>query len=64
VFGVDTRARDAVASATLLGALAPFFELGAFRPPAIDQVFALADGIEAYEEVDRGEVRGRLVMSP
>jgi NADPH:quinone reductase-like Zn-dependent oxidoreductase len=63
LFGVDTRARDASASAPLLEALGPFFEEGAFRPPAIDQVFASADGIAAYDEVDHREVRGRLVPS-
>jgi NADPH:quinone reductase len=64
LFGVDTRARDAVASSALLEALTPFFEQGAFRPPAIDRVFALTGGVKAYEEVERGEVRGRLVLAP
>jgi NADPH:quinone reductase-like Zn-dependent oxidoreductase len=64
VFGVDTRARDAIASAALREALAPFFEQGAFRPPAIDRVIALSDGRAAYEEVDRGQVRGRIVLAP
>jgi NADPH:quinone reductase len=64
LFGVDTRARDAVASAVLLEALGPFFEQGAFQTPAIDRVFALSDGREAYEEVDRGQVRGRIVLAP
>jgi NADPH:quinone reductase len=64
LFGVDTRARDAVASAVLLEALVPFFEQGAFQPPAIDRMFALSDGRAAYEEVDRGQVRGRIVLAP
>jgi NADPH:quinone reductase-like Zn-dependent oxidoreductase len=63
LFGVDTRARDAIASSKLLRALMPFFEEGAFRPPAIDRMFALTDGVKAYEEVDRGQVRGRLVLT-
>jgi NADPH:quinone reductase len=64
LFGVDTRARDAVASAALLEALVPFFEQGDFQPPVIDRVIALADGRLAYELVARGEGRGRLVLAP
>jgi NADPH2:quinone reductase len=64
LFGVDTRARDAIASAVLLEALVPFFEQGTFQAPAIDRVLALADGRAAYDEVDRGQVRGRLVLAP
>jgi NADPH2:quinone reductase len=64
LFGVDTRARDAIASAVLLEALVPFFEQGAFQPPVIDRVIALSDGRAAYEQVARGEARGRLVLAP
>jgi len=64
LFGVDTRARDAVASSKLLDALTPFFERNTFGPPAVDRVFPLTDGVKAYEEVARGQVRGRLVLSP
>jgi NADPH:quinone reductase len=64
LFGVDTRARDAVASSTLLDVLTPFFEQSAFGPPAVDRVFPLTDGVKAYDEVARGQVRGRLVLSP
>jgi NADPH:quinone reductase len=64
LFGVDTRARDAIASATLLEALVPFFEEGTFQAPSIDRVLALGDGRAAYEEVDRGQVRGRIVIAP
>jgi NADPH:quinone reductase len=64
LFGVDTRARDAAASATLLEDLVPLFEQGTFRPPSIDRVVPLADGRKAYEDVDRGQVRGRIVLTP
>jgi NADPH2:quinone reductase len=64
LFGVDTRARDATASAALLEGLMPFFEQDTFRPPSIDRVVALADGRSAYDEVDRGQVRGRIVLTP
>jgi NADPH:quinone reductase len=64
LFGVDTRSRNAVASSALLDALTPFFEQGTFGPPAVHRVFPLTDGVKAYEEVGRGQVRGRLVLSP
>ena len=64
LFGVDTRARDATASAALLEALGPFFQQDTFMPPQIDRVISLADGRAAYEEVDRGQVRGRIVLAP
>ena len=64
LFGVDTRAYDAVASGVLLEALVPFFEQDMFQPPPIDQVFPLTDGVKAYEAVESGKVRGRLVLAP
>lgn len=64
LFGVDTRKRDATASAALLEALTPFFEHGAFQPPLIDRTIPLAKGRSAYEQVARGEVRGRVVLVP
>jgi NADPH:quinone reductase len=64
LFGVDTRAYDAVASGALLEALVPSFEKGIFQAPAIDRTFPLTDGVEAYEAVDSGQVRGRLVLVP
>lgn len=64
LLGVDTRARDAIASASLLDALVPFFEQGTFRAPQIDRVLALSDGVAAYQEVASGQVHGRLVLAP
>jgi len=64
LFGVNTLARDATASALFLDSLKPFFEQGAFQPPAIDRVIALSDGRKAYEKVAGGELRGRLVLAP
>jgi NADPH:quinone reductase-like Zn-dependent oxidoreductase len=64
LLGVDTRKRNATESAAVLEALTPFFEDGAFRPPKIDRTIPLADGLSAYEQVARGEVRGRLVLVP
>jgi NADPH:quinone reductase-like Zn-dependent oxidoreductase len=64
LFGIDSRASDAIASAALLETLRPGFEGGAFQAPAIVRVFALSDGIKAFREVARGEFRGRLVLVP
>jgi NADPH2:quinone reductase len=36
-FGVDTRKRDATASAAVLETLTPFFEDGAFQAPVINR---------------------------
>lgn len=43
LFGVDMRARNAVASAVLLEALLPFFEQEIFQAPVIDRVIPLAE---------------------
>jgi NADPH:quinone reductase-like Zn-dependent oxidoreductase len=64
LLGVDTRKRDAVASAAVLDALTPGFESGAFAAPAIDRAIPLASGREAYAQIARGEARGRLVLVP
>jgi NADPH:quinone reductase-like Zn-dependent oxidoreductase len=64
LFWVDTRQRDATAWAALLEALTSFFDDGAFQPPMIDLVIPLSEGRAAYEEVARGEARGRLVLVP
>ena len=64
LLGVDTRKRNATESAAVLEALTPIFEDGAFRPPMIDRTIPLAEGPSAYEQVARGEVRGRLVLVP
>ena len=63
LFGVDTRQRDAVASAALLEALTPVFEQGAFKAPKIDRVIPLSEGCAAYDQVARGEARGRLALA-
>jgi NADPH:quinone reductase len=64
LFGVDTRHRDATASAALLEALTPFFDDGLFQPPVIDHVIPLSDGRMAYQQVAQGDVRGRVVLVP
>lgn len=62
LFGVDTRKRNAIASAALLDAITPFFEAGTFQPPMIDRTIPLADRPAAYAQVASGEARSRLVL--
>jgi NADPH:quinone reductase-like Zn-dependent oxidoreductase len=64
LFGVDTRKRDAMASGALLEALTRVFEEGAFKAPRIDRIIPLSEGRAAYEQVARGEAKGRLVPVP
>jgi NADPH2:quinone reductase len=64
LLGVDTRARDAVASAALPEALVPLFDQGRFQPPHIDRVLPLSDGVAAYQEVASGQAPGRVVLVP
>ena len=61
---MDTSHREALASRALLEALTPVFEQGAFKAPKIDRVLPLSEGRSAYEQVARGEARGRLVLAP
>jgi NADPH:quinone reductase-like Zn-dependent oxidoreductase len=62
LFGVDTRARDAVASASILERLVPMFEQRIFEPPDIDRAIPLAEGRTAYEAIASGKAQGRVVM--
>ena len=64
LFGVDTRKRDATASAAVLEALTPFFEDGVFQAPVIDRAIPLSEGCSAYVQVARREARGRLDLTP
>jgi hypothetical protein len=35
-----------------------------FKTPKIDRIIPLSEGRTAYEQVARGEARGRLVLAP
>ena len=63
LLGMDTRKRDATASAAVLEALTPFFEGGAFQAPVIDRVIPLSEGCSAYAQVARGEAGGPQPVS-
>jgi len=63
LLGVDTLARDMVASAMVLEGLAAGFEDRAFEPPVIAQRATLDRGVDAYRAVAAG-ARGRVVLTP
>jgi NADPH:quinone reductase len=61
LYGVDTRAYDAVASAAILKELTPGFESGALRSAPVDSRYTIDQGIEAYKKVDSG-AGGKVVL--
>lgn len=61
LYGVDTRAYDTVASATILKQLTSGFESGALRSAPIESRFSIDQGIEAYKRVDSG-AKGKVVL--
>jgi NADPH:quinone reductase len=63
LFGVDTLARDLVASAAVLQALTAGFESGDFRPAPIAARFGLSEAATAYGRVAAG-APGRMVLHP
>jgi NADPH2:quinone reductase len=63
LFGVDTRARNAIAWAKRLDALGPFFKQGIFQVPQIERILALADRVADYQKVTSGQARGRLALA-
>ncbi len=64
LLGIDTRARDAVASAAILQLLQPLFERGALLPAAIGRIVPLRDGPQAYNDMSAGTLSARAVLAP
>jgi NADPH:quinone reductase-like Zn-dependent oxidoreductase len=60
--GVDSRALDTVACASILKALAPAFDTGELQAPPIALKAKLDDAIDAYQKVDSGTAGGRAVF--
>ena len=50
-------------SAAILRQLAPGFESGAFRPPAVETC-PLTESPAAYARLNAGDVKGKLVLVP
>jgi len=63
LLGVDTLKLTLAESAAILRQLAPGFESGAFRPPAVETC-PLTESPAAYARLHAGEVRGKLVLVP
>lgn len=63
LYGLDTMALDTVACGEVLDALAPAFERGDLTPPAITSCILLDAAAKAYEDVDSGRVKGKLVIA-
>ena len=65
LFGVDSRALDACACASILGRLTPGFEAGALRPPVAGiNRYSLQDAITAYEQVLNRSATGKVMLAP
>jgi NADPH:quinone reductase-like Zn-dependent oxidoreductase len=63
LIGVDSLKRSATDCATLLDALRPGFENGAFPAPVIAHSFPLEQARDAYRLVNSG-TRGRVILTP
>jgi NADPH:quinone reductase-like Zn-dependent oxidoreductase len=61
--GVDTLKLTLAESASILRQLAPGFESGAFRPPAVESC-PLTESPGAYARLHAGDVKGKLVLVP
>ncbi|HEY6349174.1 MAG TPA: zinc-binding alcohol dehydrogenase family protein [Candidatus Angelobacter sp.] len=61
LFGLDTQKLDASQCATILNQLAPLFESGAVKPPAIGERYPLAEAAQAYGRVAAGGA-GKVVL--
>ncbi len=62
LFGINTITLDAVASADILEALRPAFEQGRLTPPEIARTCSLDEAVEAYQQVDSGTAKGKIVF--
>ena len=63
LFGVDTRAYDSEASATILERLTSGFESGALKPIPIMKRFKLNEAREAFTAVNDGTLHGKAVFT-
>ena len=63
LYGVDTRALDTVACARILNQLGPAFENRKLRPPLIAATVPLSAFADAFEKVDSGKAKGKIVFT-
>jgi NADPH:quinone reductase len=63
LYGVDSRAYDTEACATILERLTPGFESAALKPIPIAKEFTLNEAVQAYTEVNDGTLHGKAVFT-
>jgi NADPH:quinone reductase-like Zn-dependent oxidoreductase len=63
LLGVDTLKLTLAESAAILRQMAPGFDPGAFRPPAVETC-PLAESPGAYARLHAGDVKRKLVLVP
>jgi NADPH2:quinone reductase len=63
LFGVDSRAYDAEASAAVLERLTPGFESGALKAIPVAKRFSLKEAQQAFTQVNDGTIRGKAVFA-
>jgi NADPH:quinone reductase-like Zn-dependent oxidoreductase len=63
LLGVDTLKLTLAESASILRQLAPGFESGAFRPPAMETC-PLSESPAASARLHAGDVKGKLILVP
>jgi NADPH:quinone reductase-like Zn-dependent oxidoreductase len=64
LLGVDSRALNACACASILEAITPGFETNALCPPAATESYLLEDAIKAYEQVQNRRTAHKVVLTP
>jgi NADPH:quinone reductase-like Zn-dependent oxidoreductase len=63
LLGVDTLKLSLAESASILRQLAPGFDSGAFRPPAVESC-PLTESPGAYARLHAGDMKGKLILVP
>jgi NADPH:quinone reductase-like Zn-dependent oxidoreductase len=63
LFGVDSRAYDTQACASVLEQLTPGFEQGALKPIPIAKRFTLEEAAQASAQVNDGTLHGKAVLT-
>lgn len=64
LLGVDSRAADVTACASILRDMAPGFESGILRPALEIETYTLEQAIQGYERVLNGQNSGKVVLIP
>ena len=63
LYGIDTLALDVMASGDVLEGLRPSFEQGVLTPPIIEKTCSLEEAVEAYQKVETGKAKGKIVIT-